>query len=217
MIALSLVAATANRGKLAEIRLLLGKLPVQVLSTREALGRPLAVVEDGASFEENALKKARAVAEATGLVTLADDSGLEVDALGGRPGVRSARFAGERATDAENNRALLDCLQDVEDGERGARFRCVIALVDPWHPGEEILVGGRCDGRIARKPSGTGGFGYDPLFIVDGLGRTLAELGEQEKNRTSHRGRALAALRPELERRIGERLAEAARIAGAGG
>ncbi|MGZ6988307.1 MAG: RdgB/HAM1 family non-canonical purine NTP pyrophosphatase, partial [Thermoanaerobaculia bacterium] len=178
-------------------------------------GKPQAV-EDGATFRDNALIKARAAAAATMLVTVAEDAGLEVDVLGGRPGVRSARFAGEGATDAQNNAALLKALEEVEDGQRTARFRCVTVLIDPWAEGaaREIVVEGSCEGRIARAPRGGGGFGYDPLFLVTGLGRTMAELSEAEKNRVSHRARAMTALRPALEDVVARRRADAARAAG---
>ena len=210
---MTIVVATGNRGKLTEIRSLLGELPVEVLSAQEALGDALPkVVEDCDSFEDNALKKARTVATEAMMLTLADDSGLEVDALGGRPGVRSARFAGEGATDAENNAELLRQMDDVDDESRKARFRAAIALVDPWDPDGEVVVQGSCEGRIARTPSGTGGFGYDPLFIVDELDRTMAELGEAEKNEISHRGKALAQLQPRLEAIVRARLDEAAQI-----
>jgi XTP/dITP diphosphohydrolase len=132
------------------------------------------------------------------MVTLAEDSGLEVDALGGRPGVRSARFAKEGATDAENNALLLSSLSEVDDDQRTARFRCVMVLVDPWSPGEPIVTEGRCEGRIAREPRGAGGFGYDPLFVVTGEDMTMAELPEHRKNEISHRARAAAAMRPRL-------------------
>ncbi len=210
---MSVVVATTNPSKLAEIRALLDELPVEVLSAAEALGQMSAVVEDGTTFQANALKKARQVSSACVMITLADDSGLEVEALGGQPGVRSARFAAEGATDAENNAKLLEQMQDIDDEHRRASFRCAIALVDPWAGADsEICVDGRCDGRIARKPSGTGGFGYDPLFVVDGLDRTMAELSEEEKNRVSHRGVALAALAPRLTALIEARLQESATI-----
>lgn len=206
---LTIVVATGNQGKLAELRALLASLPIEVRSTAEVLSEPPTVHENGKTFEDNALIKARAIADATSLITLADDSGLEVDALGGRPGVRSARFSGEGATDASNNALLLESMQDVEGEQRTARFRCAMALVDPWHPDRPVVVDGRCEGLIARTPSGTGGFGYDPLFIVSGVGRTMAELGMSEKNELSHRARALGAMRPEIERIVRERLAEA--------
>lgn len=211
-----MLLATSNRGKLVELRALLADLPVEIVSLAQALpGKPQAV-EDGATFRDNALIKARAAATATMLVTVAEDAGLEVDALGGRPGVRSARFAGEVATDAENNAALLKALEEVEDDQRTARFRCVAVLIDPWAegPAREIVVEGSCEGVIARAPRGGGGFGYDPLFLVDGYGRTMAELGEDEKNRVSHRARAIAALRPALEDVVARRRADAARAAG---
>ncbi len=204
----SIVVASHNPGKLVEIRAILADLPVEVLSADEALGDAPEVVEDGQSFEENAAKKARVIAQASGMITLADDSGLEVDALGGKPGVRSARFSGESATDAENNAALLEALAKVEGGERTARFRCVLVLVDPSKPEREQVVEGRCEGRIAREPRGRAGFGYDPLFIVAGRDRTMAELGEDEKNRISHRARALAQMRPRLDALVRARQAE---------
>ncbi|HEY8947064.1 MAG TPA: RdgB/HAM1 family non-canonical purine NTP pyrophosphatase [Polyangiaceae bacterium] len=209
---LSIVLASNNAGKLAELAALLARLPVQLLSAREALGEVLHVVEDGETFEANAIIKARAVCRATGMIALADDSGLEVTALGGRPGVRSARFAHERATDAENNAALLREMQDVE--ERSARFRCVLALVTPWEDRPRIAEG-TCNGSIARAPRGSGGFGYDPLFIVEGTdGRSMAELDEAEKNRISHRGRAVRALRDVLIDVINARLDEVERAGG---
>ncbi|MGD0525769.1 MAG: RdgB/HAM1 family non-canonical purine NTP pyrophosphatase [Polyangiaceae bacterium] len=213
----TLVVGTTNRGKLEELRTLLAGLPVEVRAVSELLKEPLNVVEDGATFAENAVKKAKAVAHATMMLTLADDSGLEVDALDGRPGVRSARFAHPRATDAENNAALLAALDAVGDppekeGFR-ARFRCVLALIDPFTGGgEPRIVEGACEGTITRTPRGAGGFGYDPLFVLEKTETTMAELGEAEKNRVSHRGKAFAALRPVLERVLAERAEQAARV-----
>ena len=209
---MSIVVATTNPGKLTELRALLANLPVEVLTVADALGHAQPVVEDGETFEANAQKKAREVAQAAQMITLADDSGLEVDALGGRPGVRSARFAKEGATDAENNAALLEMMQDVDDGQRTARFRCTIALYDPWAPEQSAVVEGRCEGSIARNPSGAGGFGYDPLFVVSGLDRTMAELGADEKNRISHRARALEAIRPMLEALVRQRIEDSTRV-----
>ncbi len=207
---MSIVVASGNRGKLAEIRALLANLPVEVLSAAEALGDALPnITEDGETFEDNARIKARAVADVSMMLTLADDSGLEVDALGGRPGVRSRRFAGEGATDAENNAELLRRMDEVEGDGRRARFRVAMVTIDPWDDGAELVVHGSCEGSIARKPSGTGGFGYDPLFIVDGKERTMADLAEDEKNEISHRGRALRELKPSLEAIIRRRLKEA--------
>lgn len=214
----TLVVATGNRGKLEELRALLSGLPLDVRSVAEVLKEPPLVVEDGETFADNATKKARTVAHATMMLTLADDSGLEVEALGGRPGVRSARFAHERATDAENNAALLAALDTLGDPPSalgfGARFRCVLALVDPYtNGGEPRLVEGTCPGTITRTPRGSGGFGYDPLFVVEGTEKTMAELREDEKNRISHRARAFAELRPLLERVLAERADQAARLA----
>jgi XTP/dITP diphosphohydrolase len=212
-----LLLASHNRGKLRELGALLAGVPVELVSLATALpGRPQAI-EDGVTFLDNARIKARAAAQATKMVTLAEDAGLEVDALGGRPGVRSARFAAEEATDAENNAALLQALEEVEDEHRAARFRCVMVLVDPWGEGEarEIVAEGRCEGMIARQPRGGGGFGYDPLFVVSGFGRTMAELTEDEKNQASHRARAVAALRPSLDQLVARRLASVANVAGA--
>jgi XTP/dITP diphosphohydrolase len=197
----TLVVATHNRGKLRELRALLAGLPIEVRAMDEVLPEELHVIEDGATFAENALKKANAVAAATMMLTLADDSGLEVDALDGRPGVYSARFAHERATDAENNVALLAALDALRTpSDLRARFRCVLAVVDPYQDGgRPLVVEGTCEGTITRTPRGSGGFGYDPLFVVEGTDRTLAEHSDEEKNAISHRARALAALRPALE------------------
>ncbi len=216
----TLVLATKNRGKVEELRALLVGLPVRVLSIEEVVKVPPIVVEDGRTFAENAIKKARAVAEATMTLTLADDSGLEVDALEGRPGVRSARFASERATDAENNAAILAALEALDDPTAGptsesypARFRCALALVDPYsRGGEPLVVEGACEGAIIRSPRGAGGFGYDPLFVVAGLDKTMAELTEPEKSAVSHRARACQALAPDLDRILRARDEEAERI-----
>jgi XTP/dITP diphosphohydrolase len=211
----TLVVATANRGKLEELRGLLAGLPVQVLSVSEVMPAPPHVVEDGATFEENAIKKAQAVARATCMLTVADDSGLEVDVLGGRPGVRSARFAHERATDAENNAALLAALASKPGGAEGfrARFRCVLAVVDPFtNSGLPRTVTGVCEGAVIRAPRGSGGFGYDPLFVVDGTNLTMAELPPQEKNRLSHRARAFASLGPLLQQILRQRADQVARV-----
>jgi XTP/dITP diphosphohydrolase len=211
-----LVVATRNRGKLEELRALLAGLPLDILALGDVLPDAPPTVEDGETFADNAIKKAREAAAGTLMLSLADDSGLEVDALGGRPGVRSARFAHERATDAENNAALLAALAGAdpaaEPGGHRARFRCVLALVDPFtSSGEARTVEGVCEGAIAMVARGAGGFGYDPLFVVAGGDRTMAELSEDEKNRVSHRARAFAALRPVLEGVLAERAAQAER------
>jgi len=208
----SVVLATRNDGKLAELRELLADLPIELISMGDVLGEQFSVPEDGATFEENAVVKAKAVCKATHMPALADDSGLEVEALGGRPGVRSARFAHDRATDAENNAALLRELEEFDEPQRSAQFRCVLALASPWDDAPRI-VEGRCAGRIARTPRGSGGFGYDPLFLLED-GRAMAELSEAEKNAISHRGRAVRGLRPLLVSLLNARLDEAERIAG---
>jgi XTP/dITP diphosphohydrolase len=212
---LTIVLATSNAGKILELRALLADLPIQFLPVAEVLGEQPAIVEDGATFEENALIKARAVSRASATFALADDSGLEVDALAGRPGVRSARFAHERATDAENNALLLRELEDVAEGARSARFRCVLSLVGPGHDAEVHVARGSCEGNICRAPRGNGGFGYDPLFVVAGHdGKTMAELSETDKNRVSHRARAVHSLRAVLLKLVNAQLDEAERIAG---
>jgi len=216
----ALVVATTNRGKLAELRELLATLPLEVLSVADVSKKPIHVVEDGDTFEANAIKKAREVAAATMMWTLADDSGLEVDALGGAPGVLSARYAGERATDAENNAALIAALEAIRAEAPAltafrAQFRCVLALVDPFlRDGEPYVVEGACEGSITTSPRGAGGFGYDPLFVVEGTGKTMAELAEAEKNRISHRARAFEKLRLVLERSIEARDALTRQVVG---
>ncbi|MSP24381.1 MAG: RdgB/HAM1 family non-canonical purine NTP pyrophosphatase [Myxococcales bacterium] len=207
---LSVVVATTNRGKLAELRAMLATWPVELLSLSDALG-VFVIEEDALTFAGNAKKKAELVAAECHAVVIADDSGLEVDALGGGPGVRSARFARAGATDAENNAELLRRLVGVETSERTARFRCALALVDPWAaPGARLFeCDGCCEGRIAEKPSGKGGFGYDPLFIVAGGNSTFAELDQTEKNRISHRAVAFARVMPQLERIVVSRTRQA--------
>ena len=188
----SLVVATRNRGKLKEIWAFLDGLVDTVTCVADFEGFP-EIVEDGATFEENALKKAREAMRFTGLPALADDSGLVVDALDGRPGVYSARFAGDGADDAANNRKLLAELDVVPHGLRQCAFVCSMAFVMP-DGGEQIFTG-RVGGRILDHGQGDGGFGYDPLFLVDGFDRSMAELSIEEKNRISHRGQALRQFR----------------------
>lgn len=191
---MKLVFATRNPGKVAELRQLVAGLDVEVVSAAD-LGVP-DVVEDGATFEANAIKKAREVAAATSLPALADDSGLEVDALGGEPGVQSARYAGGHGDDAANNRKLLAALAGVPPERRTARFRCVVALADPT--GEVWTADGACEGVVLDAPRGDGGFGYDPLFFSPELGMTFAEAGIGHKSGLSHRARAMRALTPRL-------------------
>lgn len=191
-----LVVATRNKGKIVEINALLAGLVDQISSAADYAGFP-ETVEDGATFDENALKKAREAAFFTGLPALADDSGLVVDALNGRPGVLSARYAGEAAGDAANNARLLDECQNIPDDRRQAAFICVLAFVTP--EGIEKLFSGRVTGRILSAARGEGGFGYDPLFLVDGFGRSMAELELEEKNVVSHRAQAFMKFREYLE------------------
>ena len=191
----TVVIASTNPGKIAEVRQIMAELPL-VLLTREDVGGWPEVEETGDTYLANALLKAHAVAAVTGKAALADDSGIEVDALDGAPGVRSARFAGERATDEENNAKLVASLDGVPPGRRGARYRCVAVLVTP--DGKEIAGVGSCEGRIGNEARGTGGFGYDPWFVVRAGTLTAAELPAAEKNRVSHRGQALAALAAKL-------------------
>jgi len=186
------VLATRNRGKLREIEPLLAGLGLE-LHTIDDLAPGAELREDADTFEENALAKARQAAAATGLPAIADDSGLEVDALGGAPGVYSARYAGPVSDDARNNAKLLAALRDVPAERRQGRYRCVAAFVDPAR-GTEIARAGACEGEILRAPRGDGGFGYDPLFFLPALGRTMAELPIPEKNRLSHRAAAFRAL-----------------------
>ena len=191
----TLLIATHNQGKLREYRTLLADLPLKVVNLDEA-GVDFDVDETGTTFAENALLKARAYAAATGLLTWADDSGLEVDALDGAPGVYSARYAGPDATDEDRYRKLLRTLAAQPDAPRTARFRCVVALVTP--DGAAYTTDGVCPGVIIDEPRGAHGFGYDPVFFLPDLGQTMAELPPATKNRISHRGRAAAAAKTVL-------------------
>lgn len=188
-----LVVATKNKGKLKEIREILSGF--EIIGTDE-LDVVCDTVEDGVSFLENAHKKAYELMQLTGGPVLADDSGLEVDALGGQPGVFSARFAGEHATDGENTAKLLRELENVPQEKRGARFVCVMCLVYP--DGTKIASRGECSGRILPEARGENGFGYDPVFYVVQYGKTFAELSPEEKNAISHRRLALEELREYL-------------------
>lgn len=182
---------------------MLRDLPVEVLSLRDFPDAP-EVEEDGATFRENALKKAGVISRHTGQNVLADDSGLEVDALGGEPGIHSARYSGPAATDESNNLKLLSNLRDVPEEKRGARFRCVLALCRPDGHGE--LFEGTWRGEILFEPRGSMGFGYDPLFLDPQQGLTAAELPPEVKNRISHRGQAFAKFREWLEKTEGEKV-----------
>ena len=191
-----LLIATTNRGKLKEYRAMLDALPFELLSLEDA-GITLDVEETGETFEENAILKATTYAAMSGLLTLADDSGLEVDALGGEPGVRSARYAGEGATSRQRNELLLRNLAAKDGADRSARFRCVIAVASP-DGGWVRTVEGSCEGTIAYEMKGETGFGYDPLFIVPEYGAHMAELTMEQKNHISHRGRAIEHAKPLL-------------------
>ena len=193
---MDLLVATRNQGKVREIRKALRGLGLRIRSFRDLCNIPQ-VVEDGKSFTENALKKARFYAKVYGKLTLSDDSGLEVDSLKGSPGIYSARFAGERATDRDNKEKLLHELEGIPLSRRGARFRCSIAVVSP--EGKEVVVDGECRGKIGFKEVGRRGFGYDPLFIPSGMDKTMAQLTQEEKNRISHRGKALWKLRRKID------------------
>ena len=193
---LRIVLATRNPGKVAEMRALLAGYPVELLTVSDVEDAPV-VVEDAATLEGNAVKKARALHEHTGLPALADDTGLEVEALGGRPGVHSARFAGPDADDAANRAQLLRAL--AGEVNRAAQFRTVVAFVE----GEMLRTfEGLCRGRLLTEERGTGGFGYDPLFVPDGETQTFAELSAEAKNAISHRGRALRAFTRYLRERF---------------
>lgn len=198
-----IIFATGNEGKMREIREILRDLDAEVLSMKEA-GIDTDIVENGTTFEENAVIKARSVAAAatqTGAVVLADDSGLEIDYLNKEPGIYSARYLGEETPYSVKNKNLIDRLEGVPDNKRTARFVCVIAAV--WPDGEVATTRGVIEGRIDYEEKGSNGFGYDPIFYVPEYGRTTAELSAEEKNRVSHRGRALEAMKAELMRRRG--------------
>ena len=198
-----LLLASRNPGKLVELRRMLATAGLDELTVTglDALPGYTEPPETGATFEENALIKARAAATVAGLPALADDSGLAVDALGGMPGVLSARWSGRHGDDAANLRLVLDQLADVPDERRGAEFVCAAALVLP--DGRAHVVTASWRGTLARAPRGSGGFGYDPIFVPDGDERTSAQLDPPEKDARSHRGQALAAMLPELGRLVG--------------
>lgn len=197
---MKLVLASGNRGKLAEMRQLLAGLDVELVAQSElGVAEP---EETAATFVENALLKARHATRATGLPALGDDSGLCVDALGGAPGLYSARYAGAHGDSAANIAKLLDALREVDEARRTAHFHCTIALLRHADDPAPLLAQGRWDGRILTAPRGTGGFGYDPVFFDPALGRGAAELDPATKNRVSHRGQALARLRAMLERGV---------------
>jgi XTP/dITP diphosphohydrolase len=198
-----LVIATANAGKLREFRALLAGLPFEPVS-QASLG-VVSIPETGSSFSSNALLKAQHAAATTGAAAIADDSGLEVDALGGAPGIYSARYAGDDADDAANNAKLLAALAGVRGPERRARYRCALVFVEGPADHSPLTAEGVWEGFILEAPRGAGGFGYDPYFWLPELAATAAELDPAEKNRRSHRGTALRSLREQLAARLDAR------------
>ncbi len=196
---MKLLVATRNRGKTAEMEHLLDGTGWRVVDM-SAIGQDIEIVEDGKTFEENARKKAEAAAKVWKMWTLADDSGLEIDALGGEPGIHSARLCGPNATDNDRTRMILDKIIAVPDEHRTARFCCVMCLIDP--AGHKRIFEGVCHGRIAHHARGTTGFGYDPVFVPKGYSRTFAELGLEVKNRFSHRAKAMQQVVEYLKTRV---------------
>ncbi|MBT4136523.1 MAG: XTP/dITP diphosphatase [Candidatus Latescibacteria bacterium] len=190
----TLIIATGNAGKQREIQQMLGDT-FEVKTLKDIPNAP-EIIEDGDTFEANAIKKARIIADHTGLITLADDSGLEVDCLNGAPGIYSARYAGEGATDKANNQKLLSAIANVPDDQLGAQFHCVMALVDP--NGQTQTTDGIWRGHLLRQACGTNGFGYDPLFFVPTHNCASAELPTEQKNELSHRGQALRKILPHI-------------------
>ena len=187
-----MVVATRNKGKIREIRKALKGLGLRIYALSDFPDVP-EIEEDGKSFTENALKKARFYSKYFGKFTIADDSGLEVEWLKGLPGIYSARYAGKGASARENNQKLINEMEGISLSKRGARFKCVMAMVSP--DGREAIAEGSCKGRIGFKEKGKKGFGYDPLFILPKYGKAMAELSLEEKNKISHRGKALRKLR----------------------
>lgn len=195
-----IVFATGNAGKIKEVQAILADLGLEVLSMKDA-GIQADIVEDGKSYEENALIKARAVAAYTDAIVMADDSGLEIDYLNCEPGIYSARYMGEDTSYAIKNQNLINRLEGVPDEKRTARFVCAIAAVLP--NGEELTARGVIEGRIGYAEAGENGFGYDPIFYVPKFGKTTAELSPEEKNQVSHRGKALELMKETLRQKIG--------------
>lgn len=195
----TIIFATGNEGKMHEIRQILKDMDVEILSMKEA-GITADIIEDGTTFEENALIKAKAISAMTNSIVLADDSGLEIDYLNKEPGIYSARYMGENTSYDIKNANLIQRLEGVEDEKRTARFVCAIAAVFP--DGEVLTALGKVEGRIAYEPKGENGFGFDPIFYLPEYGCTTAQLSEEEKNSISHRGRALRDMKKKLEKRI---------------
>lgn len=189
---MKLIAATNNQNKLAELQSILSGADIELISLKNA-GLDIEIEENGTTFEENAIIKARTVSKLSGMCVIGDDSGLMVDALGGDPGVHSARYAGDNASDKDRIDKLLYNLKGVEDSGRGAKFVCAIAFCTP--KGDYFTVRGECKGKILREAKGEGGFGYDPIFYIEEHNKSFAELSPDEKNEISHRGRALQTLK----------------------
>lgn len=194
-----IIFATGNENKMKEIRQILGDMDVEILSMKQA-GITADIVEDGTSFEENAVIKAKAIAEMTNELVLADDSGLEIDYINKEPGIYSARYMGEDTSYHIKNQNLIDRLKDAKEEERTARFVCAIAAAFP--DGEVLTAIGTIEGRIAYEEKGENGFGYDPIFYVPEFGCTTAELSEEDKNKISHRGNALRAMKEKLKSKV---------------
>ena len=190
-----IIFATGNAGKMKEIREILSDLPYEVVSMKVA-GVTADIIEDGTTFEENAMIKAKTIAELTGEIAMADDSGLEVDYLDKAPGIYSARFLGEDTSYDTKNKYLIDQLEGVEGDDRSARFVCAIACV--WPDGKSRVCRATIEGELAKEPAGENGFGYDPIFYVPQFGKTTAELSMEEKNEISHRAKALREMKKEF-------------------
>ena len=194
-----IIAASSNAHKIKEIQTIMSKFGMKVVSRKDAGIPDFEIEEDGETFEENSYKKAYEIMKTCGEITVADDSGLMVDYLGGAPGVYSARFAGEECDDSKNNEKLLKLLDGLSGEDRKAKFVSVITLVYPG--GETLVARGECPGRIIEAPTGENGFGYDPIFVPDGYDKSFGQLSEEEKNEISHRAKALEVLERLLEER----------------
>lgn len=194
-----IIAASSNAHKIKEIQTIMSKFGMEVVSRKDAGIPDFEIEEDGETFEENSYKKAYEIMKTCGEITVADDSGLMVDYLGGAPGVYSARFAGEECDDSKNNEKLLKLLNGLSGEDRKAKFVSVITLVYPG--GETLVARGECPGRIIEAPTGENGFGYDPIFVPDGYDKSFGQLSEEEKNEISHRAKALEVLERLLEER----------------
>ena len=194
-----LIFATGNENKMKEIRQIMSDMDVEIISMKQA-GISADIVEDGTTFEENAIIKAKAIAQLTKEIVLADDSGLEIDYINKEPGIYSARYMGEDTSYRIKNQNLIDRLKDAKDEERSARFVCAIAAAFP--DGEVLTTIGTIEGRIAYEEKGENGFGYDPIFYVPEFGCTTAELSEEDKNKVSHRGNALRAMKEKLKLKL---------------